>query len=66
MNIELKKYKDEYLNMYKQINNINEELVKLLNKIEQEFLYNPFEPNQDSEVRELWEMVAKARNYNIY
>ncbi|UUR83920.1 hypothetical protein NQ193_14425 [Clostridium perfringens] len=66
METKLKPYEREYLKIIKQINTINEELVSLLNKIEKEFLYNPFESNSNNKIKELWEKVSKARNYNIY
>lgn len=66
MKTKLIPYNREYVKIVRQINTLNEELVHLLNKIEEDFLYNPFNKNQDQQVKALWEKVSKARNYNIY
>ncbi len=66
MESKLKPYEREYLKITKQINYFNEELVTLLNKIENDFSYNPFNSSNDEKVKELWEKISKARNYNIY
>lgn len=66
MKSKLKRYEKEYLSIAKKINYINEDLVMLLNRIEEDFLYNPFDSVCNNQVKELWEKISKLRNFNIY
>lgn len=66
MESKLKQYEREYLKITKKMNYVNEELVILLNRIENDFSYDPFNSSCDDKVKELWEKISKSRNFNIY
>ena len=54
-----------YEEMKLEINYINERLVLLLNELEVNFDFSPFE-SEDKKLMEIWTMISGARNYNIY
>lgn len=62
----LKEYEYEYKKIWRKINQINEEIVVLLNNLEKEFCYSPFEGEGEEEVKKMWEKCARARNFEIY